>query len=146
VTQGGSLGISFLGKNALAVLLNQIYVKNQFMETFISWMAVIGAICIGIMVLAVFFSILSAIKGRFTPAQYIKLKGFLNDAPTVDVHLTSGKLIQNVRFVGFTDPNSLKGNVPYQLHHMIVFETEDKRRLMLRGDLIKIIEGREKNA
>ena len=117
------------------------------MEGFINWISVVGAICIGVMILAVFFSLLSAIKSRLAPAHYIKIKGFLNDAQLVDVHLTRGKLIQNVRFVGFTDPNSLKGgDVPYQLKNMIVFETEDKRRLMLRGDLIKIIESREQNA
>jgi len=116
------------------------------MESVITWASAIGSLCLGIMVLAVFFSILNSIKNRFTSAKYIKIKGFLKDSELVDVHLTSGKLIENVRFIGITDPASLKGNIPYQLTNMIVFETSDNRRIMLRGDLIKIIESKTPNA
>ncbi len=116
------------------------------MENFLIWFSAIVAICMGVIILAAFFAILSVIKNRMAPAQYLKIKGFLNDAQLVDVHLTSGKLIEKVRFIGFTDSSSIKGDAPYQLHNMIVFETEDKRRLMLRGDLIKIIEAKEPTA
>lgn len=112
------------------------------MEYFIIWISAIGAVCIGVMVLSVFFAVMGAIKSRLTSARYIKLKGFLKDGEVVDVHLTSGKVMEGLSFVGFMDTAAMKGGLPYQLQNMVVFETTDRRRVMLRGDLIKIIETR----
>ncbi len=112
------------------------------MENFIIWIGTVGAICIGIIVLAVFFTVLGAIKDWLRPVRYIKFKGFIQEADFVDVHLTSGKVMEDLRFLGFIDPASIKGNVPYQLQSMMLFETTDRRRVMMRGDLVKIIEVR----
>lgn len=112
------------------------------MENFVLWVGSIGAICIGIMALSVFFTALAAVNSRLAPARYVKLKGFLKGAEVVDVHLTSGKVMEALSFVGFMDAASSKGGLPYQLQNMVVFETPDHRRVMLRSDLIKIIETR----
>lgn len=112
------------------------------MEYFLNWLGAIGAICLGIMALAVFFTVLSAVNSRLAPARYVKLKGLLKGAEVVDVHLTSGKVMEALSFVGFMDAASTKGGLPYQLQNMVVFEKSDHRRVMLRGDLIKIIETR----
>ena len=113
------------------------------MGIFIMWMGPIGAICIGIMALAVFFTLLGLVKDRFSSSKFIKIKKLLNQPETVTVHLSSGKTVPNVRFVGFTDPASLKG-VPYQLSNMVVFETTDGRRVLLRADAIRIMEEQTK--
>lgn len=110
------------------------------MDDFITWLAGIGAICIGIMALAIFFSILQGIKNRLAgTTKCIKIKKLFDRAENVTVHLSSGKVVSDVRFVGFTDPGSLKG-VPYHLAHMAVFEATDGRRVLLRADAIRMME------
>jgi hypothetical protein len=113
------------------------------MENFIMWMGPIGAICIGVMALALFFTFLGRIKDRFSSAKFIKIKKLLNQPEMVTLHLASGKTVSDVHFVGFTDPASLKG-VPYQLSNMVVFETTDGRRVLLRADAIRMMEEQRK--
>jgi hypothetical protein len=115
------------------------------MDIFIMWMGPIGAICIGIITLSLFFNVVGAIKGRFASAKFIKIKNLLTQPENVTVHLSSGKTVSDVRFIGFTDPASLKG-VPYQLSNMVVFEASDGRRLLLRADAIRIIEEKKKTS
>ena len=110
------------------------------METFIVWISAIGALCIGIMILATFFKIINAIGTRFPRVQTVRIKGFLTDTKLVDVHLTSGKIIKSVQFKGFTDYANAKSKIPYQLASMAVFETEDNRRILIRSDSIRVIE------
>jgi hypothetical protein len=112
------------------------------MDIFIMWMAPIAAICIGIIVLTAFFTVLGAIKDRFPSVKYIKIKKLLKDSDFVTIHLTSGKAISNVKFVGFTDPSSFKG-IPYQLANMVVYESTDGRRILVRADTIRMMEQQE---
>jgi small nuclear ribonucleoprotein (snRNP)-like protein len=109
------------------------------METFIDWISVIGAICIGVMALTVFFTLLNAIQRHFSKTAIIKLKGVFKTSEWLNVHLNGAKTIERVKFVGYTDPNSMKG-VPYHLNNMVVFETADGKRVLLRADTIRMIE------
>lgn len=109
------------------------------MEIFITWISVIGAICIGVMALAVFFTILNGIQRRFSKTSLIKFRGALSESELLNVHINSGKTVLRVKFVGFTDPNSMKG-VPYALYNMAVFEHLDGKRVLLRADTIRMIE------
>lgn len=113
------------------------------MNIFIEWMAPIAAICIGIMILAGFFSIIGMIKDRFSTVKYFKMKKFLKDSDCVSILLSSGKSVSNVRFVGFTDSSSFKG-LPYSLANMLICETQDNRRIMIRADTIRMIEQENK--
>ena len=45
-----------------------------------------------------------------------------------------------MRLVGFTDQNSVKGNIPHQLANMVVLETEKGARILIRADSVKMIE------
>ena len=109
------------------------------METFNLWISGISAICIGVMALAVFFSVLNGIQRRFAKTPFIKLKGVFNQSELLNVHINGGKTVSRVKFVGFTDPNSMKG-VPYQLNNMAVFEHTDGKRILVRADTIRMIE------
>jgi hypothetical protein len=109
------------------------------MEAFTLWISGIGAICIGIMVLAIFFKLLNAIQRRFSKTAIIKLKGIFTNSELLNVHLNGAKTVSHVRFVGFTDSNSMKG-IPYQLNNMVVFETTDGKRVLLRAETIRMIE------
>ena len=114
------------------------------MEIFIYWMAPISAICIGIMLLTIFFKFVNWIMGGGSIVKTDKVKGFLSGKKYIDVLLTSGKTIQSVKFIGFTQNSSTKTNIPHQLSSMAVFETEDGRRLLIRPDSIRIIEETKK--
>ena len=116
---------------------------HNMVESFTAWLGAIGALCIGIMALAVFFALLNAVKDSLKKPQHIQIKGFLSEAELVTVHLTSGKVISGLKFVGVVDASTIKGNLPWQLTSMVVFETEDQRRVMVRGDSIKIMEAQK---
>jgi hypothetical protein len=109
------------------------------METFNIWISVIGAICIGVMALGVFFTLLNAIKRRFSQTAILKLKGVFNTSGLLNVHLNGSKTVSRVKFVGFTDPNSMKG-VPFHLKNMVVFENAGGKRILIRADTIRMIE------
>jgi ABC-type lipoprotein release transport system permease subunit len=109
------------------------------METFIVWISVIGAICIGVMALTVFFTLLNAIQRRLSKTAIINVKGIFKTSEWLNVHLNGSKTVERVKFIGFTDPNSMKG-VPYQLNNMVVFETAAGKRVLLRADTIRMIE------
>ena len=114
------------------------------MDTFIIWISAIAAICIGIVVLALFFTALNVVKDRFSSSKFVKIKQVLNNSELVTVHLSSGKTLSDLKFVGFADPSSFKGGVPYQLANMVVFESVDGRRILLRADAIRIMEEQAK--
>lgn len=109
------------------------------METFTTWISVISAICIGIMALAVFFTLLNSVRRCFSKIAFIKVKGLFDVSKPLNVHLNSGKSISSVKFIGFTDPDSMKG-VPHQLNNMVVFENADGNRILLRPETIRMIE------
>jgi hypothetical protein len=109
------------------------------MEVFIVWISVIGALCIGIMALAIFFTLLSAAKQHFSKTAMIKIKGVFKNSELLNVHLNGSKTLSRVKMTGFTDTDSMKG-APYQLNNMVVFETTEGKRILLRADTIRMIE------
>jgi hypothetical protein len=109
------------------------------MDTFLNWFGPIVALCIGVMMLAVFFTALAWVKDRLSPSRSIKIKGFLNKTDRVTLHLSRGETLENVRFVGFTDPSSFKGGIPYQLSNMVILESHSGERILLRADSIRSI-------
>lgn len=112
------------------------------MEIFIMWMGPIGAICIGIIVLTVFFKIIGYLGDRVSPVKHIKIKKLLSQSELVTAHLTSGDAIPNLKFIGFTDTASVKG-VPYELTNLVTFEKLDGTTVLVRANRIKMIEGQK---
>lgn len=110
------------------------------METFYQVFGFVAAICIGIMVLTVFFTTVGYIKGRSRSFDIVKLKRFIKDGRLVNVHLNSGKIFASVRFVGFTDQSSAKGGIPFSLSQMVVCETATGARIFIRAEAVKVIE------
>jgi len=112
------------------------------MDIFIRWMGPIAAICIGIMVLTVFFKIISYIGDRVSPVKHIKIKKLLSQSELVTAHLTSGDKIPNLKFIGFTDTGSVKG-VPFEMTNLVTFEKPDGVTVLVRANRIKMIEGQK---
>jgi len=110
------------------------------METFLMWLLPILSICIGIMILTIFFKFINWAAGGSKIIQAKKIKGFLVGEKFVDVHLSCGKIIKTVKFDGFTKEASGKSNIPYQLSSMAVFESEDGRRILIASGSIRVLE------
>ena len=90
--------------------------------------------------MSLFFTALSYFKRKTRGFDVVKLKGFIKDGKLINVHLSGGKSLQGVRFVGFTDQNIGKGGIPYQFSSMVVLETKAGARILLRPDSIRMIE------
>jgi len=110
------------------------------MDTFINTFGVIGAFCLGIIILAIFFTGLGYIKNGFGGPKIIKMRNFVGNDVLVNVHLTGGKTLERMKWVGFTDGGSVKGHIPFQLTNMVVLENEQGLKTLLRSDSIKLIE------
>jgi hypothetical protein len=111
------------------------------MEMFYTTFGFVGAVVLGIVILTVFFKLAGLAQAKMGPPTLIKMKGFLKDAAWLNVHLAGGKVLERVRFVGFTDNSSSKGGrIPYQLANMVVLETAAGKRILLRSDAVKMIE------
>lgn len=118
----------------------QLLTNSDAMNTFNEVFSFVAAICTGIMALAVFFNVLGFVKARARGFDVVKLRGFIKDGKLVNVHLSGGVAYRGVRFVGFTDQNSAKGGVPFQLSQKVVCETVKGARIMFRPETVRIIE------
>jgi hypothetical protein len=109
------------------------------MGTFLNSISIIGALCIGVMVLSIFFTLLNSSKRRFSQFKIIELNGLFKTSDFLNIHLSSGKSVYHVKFIGFTDSESMKG-IPHQLANMVVFVNAHGKRVLLRPDSIRMME------
>lgn len=110
------------------------------MDTFYQVFGFVAALCLGIIILSVFFTAVGYFKRSTRGFDVVKLKGFIKDGKLTNVYLSGGKSVLGVRFVGFTDQNAGKGGVPYQLSSMVVLETTKGARVLIRADSVRMIE------
>ena len=110
------------------------------METFYELFGYVAALCAGIMILTVFFKILGALSQSSRGFEIVKMKGFVREGKLVNIHLSGGKSLIGVRFVGFTEGNSNKGGFPFQLSNLVVLENTNGTRVFIRADSVRMIE------
>ncbi len=116
------------------------------METFIPVFGFVAALCAGVIILALFFFAVGYFRRRTRGFQVVKMNGFIKEGRLVNVHLSGGKILSNVRFIGFTEAGSTKGGIPWQFSQMIVCETSKGARVLFRADAVRIIEEAEEAA
>ena len=116
------------------------------MNTFYEVLGFVAAMCLGVMVLTLFFTGLGFLKSKTRRFAVIKAKDFVRDGRLVNVHLSSGIVYRRVRFIGFTDQDAAKNGIPFQLAQMVVCETEEGARVLFRPDALRIIEEVGENA
>ena len=63
------------------------------MKTFFQTFGFVAAICAGIILLTVFFTVIGSIRRWLGGPAVVKMKGFLKDAKFVNVHLSGGKIL-----------------------------------------------------
>ena len=110
------------------------------METFQQVFGFVAAICAGIVILALFFTVLSRFNGAARGFSVVKWKGFIKDGKLVNVHVDDGKSFERLRFIGFTDQTASGRGFSYQLAGMVVLETAAGARVFIKADSVRMIE------
>ncbi len=110
------------------------------MDTFYQVFGFVAALCVGIIVLTVFFTAVGYFKRAKRGFDVVKMKGFVKDGKLVNVHLSCGKILPGVRFVGFTEQGANRTAIPYQLSGMVVLESAKGARIYVRANSVRMIE------
>ena len=110
------------------------------METFYDVFGVVAAICSGIVFLAIFFTCLNWFNRATRGFEVVKMRGFIKEGKVVNVYLNGVRTVRGVYFVGFTERASAKGGIPYQMAGMVVLETVNGGRILIRADSVRMIE------
>jgi len=101
----------------------------------------VGVLCIvlGIMMLAIFFTVLSRISNAGAKPETMSVRGVLKKGTWTKVYMAGGETFERVRFVGFTNTESPKTHLPYELNGMVILEDESGCRFMVRAKVIRMI-------
>ena len=101
----------------------------------------VGVLCIvlGIIALAIFFTVLGRInRGGPTP-ETIAVRGILSRDTWAKVFMSGSDDFEKVRFIGFTNTESIKTHLPYELNGMVILEDQEGRRFLVRAKNIRMI-------
>lgn len=113
------------------------------MHTFIETISVAGGILVAIVaaiiVLTLFFRGLSWISGAGSRPDQIAVRGVLKKDTLATVHLAGGTTFERVRFIGFTNAQTSKAHLPFELNGMVILEDEQNRRYLVRAKNIQLI-------
>ena len=101
----------------------------------------VGVLCavIGIMTLAIFFALLSRFSDGGSRPDTLSVRGVLKKDTWATVHMNGAESFERVRFIGFTNTESMKTHLPYELNGMVILEDEQQRRFLVRAKSIRMI-------
>jgi len=112
------------------------------MENFYAVLGPIMAGAIGIMALALFFSLLSGLKrkvgGDAASLGILKIKSVFDDKAQVNITLNGGKSFDNVFIRGMTSQDGGKGYGHF-FWNWIVIEDGQNKKTMIKPDTIRMI-------
>ena len=105
------------------------------------WMIIVGFIFL----LVVWAYVASLIKDRRYRSAVRDLLPEINDHLKLNtiyrVHLSSGRILENVRFVGISRPYGKAGEyLPFPLHDWVAVEHEPGKRTFIKPSTIRIYE------
>lgn len=101
----------------------------------------VGVLCavLGIIALAVFFSVMNWLNTRGAEPETMAVRGVLQKDTWASVHMQGGETFERVRFIGFTSDESIKRLLPLDLTGMVILEDPDGRRFLVRAKAIRMI-------
>ena len=101
----------------------------------------VGVLCavLGIMALAIFFTVLSRINSAGAKPETMSVRGVLKKNTWAKVHMSGAETFEKVRFIGFTNTESMKTRLPYELNGMVILEDERGCRFLVRAKAIRMI-------
>jgi len=112
---------------------------HPFVETISIAGGVAAAIVGAIVVLTLFYRGLSWLSGAESKLGTIDVRGVLKKDTIATIHLTGGDTFERVRFIGFTNTETMKAHLPFELNGMVILEDEQKTRFLVRAKNIKMI-------
>ena len=101
----------------------------------------VGVLCVvlGIMALAIFFMLMGRINSAGAKPETIAVRGILKKDTWATVHMSGAETFERVRFIGFTNTESMKTHLPYELNGMVILEDETGCRFLIRSKNIRMI-------
>ena len=67
------------------------------------------------------------------------IRGVLKNDTWATVHISGAETFEKVRFIGFTNTESIKTHLPYELNGMVILEDEQGKRILVRAKAIRMI-------
>ena len=111
---------------------------NPFVETISIAGGIGAAIVAAVILLTLFYRGLSWISGGAKP-DTIAVRGVLKKNTLATVHVAGHKPFERVRFLGFTNSETMKTHLPWELNGMVILEDESINRFLIRAKDIKMI-------
>lgn len=112
-------------------------------ETTIETLSTVGVsvlcIVLGIMLVSIFFWLASLIKGTGKEPDTIAVRGVLTKSTWATVHLVGSEVFEQVKFIGFTNSDSFKTHLPYELNGMVILQDQEGRQFLVRAKSIRMI-------
>jgi hypothetical protein len=112
---------------------------SRAVETFSTFGVGILCIVLGIMMLTTFFWASSWLASRGSKPESMAVRGVLKKDTWATVHVQGETAFERVRFVGFTNTESIKTHLPYDLNGMVILEDQEGRRFLIRAKAIRMI-------
>lgn len=111
---------------------------HPFFETISIAGGVAAAIVSAIVVLTLFFRGAAWLAGGAKPDS-IAVQGVLKKDTLADVHVSGYRPFERVRFIGFTNSQTMKTHLPLELNGMVILEDGAKTRFLVRAKDIRMI-------
>jgi hypothetical protein len=111
---------------------------HPFIETISIAGGIGAAIVAAVILLTLFYRGMSWITGGEKP-DTIAVRGVLKKNTLATVHVAGHKPFERVRFIGFTNSQTMKTHLPWELNGMVILEDETKTRFLVRAKDIKMI-------
>lgn len=113
------------------------------MTPFLQTLSVVGAVVIaiagGIMSLSLFFRGMGWLFDQGATPGTLAVRGILKKETLATVHLVGSTTFERVRFIGFTNTESTKMRLPYELNGMVILEDQERKRYFVRAKDIRMI-------
>jgi hypothetical protein len=106
-------------------------------ETFSPVFGFVAAICIGIITLTVFFTLVGMFNRKVRGFEIVKTKKLFKEGKLVNITLNNGTVFRKVKFVGFTTHHP---GAPSRLSQMLVCEKENGSKVFFQADTVRVIE------
>lgn len=111
---------------------------HPFVETISIAGGIGAAIVAAVVLLTLFYRGLSWITAG-EKLETISVRGVLKKDTLATVHVAGHTPFKRVRFIGFTNSQTMKTHLPWELNGMVILEDENNTRVLVRAKDIKMI-------
>ena len=111
---------------------------HPFIETVSVAGGIAAAIVGAVIILTLFYRGLTWLTKGAKPDP-LEVAGILKKNTLANVHVAGHKPFERVRFLGYTNSQSMKTHLPWELDGMVILEDESQARFLVRAKDIKMI-------